>query len=215
MKKLLLSAISLLISLPVLSQDISYSDYSKYLLDNEVLRSPVYTKRVYRSIREYDEGLYQNRLSELEKQKEDRVISTREYSQQKEQIENAYKTAYGKQNNEQLGAAISQYPAAAFYSSLSVSPNRMPLLKKAEIFDTEVTTTVPAAQQQTQKPQFERPAAPIAPPNRRRIPTMAPAIQESTSKLDTSSKSISIRSLHPNKKRLGEKSIPINISTFK
>ena len=214
MQKFLLTLGCLLFAVPVMAQGVSYEDFSKYLLDNEVLRSPVYTKRVYRSIREFDQDAYQDRAAQLEKQKEDRVISNQEYNKEKERLDSAYNDAYSKQDQAKLGQAISEYPAAAFYSSLQVSPDRMRLLKQSALVTTEPSQDQSASLDKavTLSTDTVNPRTMIQ-QNRRVIPR-APDMQ-GNGRLDTSIKSISIRSLERPRKKLGEKSIPINISTFK
>lgn len=221
MQKGVLVGIILLLPTLGLAQDVSYSDISKALLNSETLRSPVYTKALYRDVRQGDTQAYTAEKERLKELKDKKIISTKSYTQQIGSLDKAYNYAYGKENIMQQGATISQNPVGAFYNEVMNDNQRVQLQLITNKALLKQMSSLPAADTTTaavipMTPITTTATAP-APDGRRGLPPTSrlrgpegSVAAEATNIPDNAKTPPASR-----KKALGEKSIPVNLSAFK
>lgn len=219
MQKGALIGIILLLPTLGLAQDVSYSDISKALLNSETLRSPVYTKALYRDVRQGDTQAYNSEKERLKELKDKKIISTKSYNQQIGSLDKAYNYAYGKENVMQQGATISQNPVGSFYNEVMNDNQRLQLqlitnkallkqMSSLPATDTTTAVVVPMTPITTTAPAPDGRRG-LAPTSRLRAPEGSVAA-EATNIPDKAKTPSASR-----KKALGEKSIPVNLSAFK
>ena len=94
----------------VMAERINFVELSRQLSDNEIINSPVHTKKLYRQMYEEDKAAYDRQMTALDEQKKAGTISSRTYLYRTEALRNAFKKAYPKSLAEQ-GKQIEQTPA--------------------------------------------------------------------------------------------------------
>ena len=111
MKKRFAVIFLLLMTSPcVMAERISFVELSRQLSNNEIVNSPIYTKKLYRQMYEEDKAAYDRQMTALDEQKKAGTISSRTYLYRTEALRNAFKKAYPKSLAEQ-GKQIEQTPA--------------------------------------------------------------------------------------------------------
>jgi hypothetical protein len=93
----------------VMAERISFVNLSKQLSNNEIINSPIYTKKVYRQMYEEDKAAYERQMKALDKQKKEGTMSSRTYLYRTEALRNTFKKAYPIPLSEQ-GQQIEKIP---------------------------------------------------------------------------------------------------------
>lgn len=94
----------------VMAERINFVNISRQLSNNEIINSPVHTKKLFRQMYEEDKAAYDRQMTVLDEQKKAGTISSRTYLYRTEALRNAFKKAYPKSLAEQ-GKQIEQTPA--------------------------------------------------------------------------------------------------------
>ncbi len=168
------------------AQEIDFSAVSRQLLDNEMTRSPVYTKMLYRQIYEINTAAYNRKMQYLDEMKKKGKLSQRDWLAQTEALKKAYKTAHPKALEDE-GRQITQAPVDMLLQT-TFTENYIPLMA-----ETHVPTT--------QKPEMKTSAQPQSLPASQATQTQA-------------AKNMGIIKLN-NTQKLGRKSLRINLDSFK
>ena len=100
-----------------MAERISFVEISRQLSDNEIINSPIYTKKVYRQMYEEDKMAYDRQMKALDEQKKAGKISSRDYLQKTEALRNTFKRAYPKTLIEQ-GEQIEKMPATMWNAAV-------------------------------------------------------------------------------------------------
>ena len=215
MKRFTLACALMLFPSVLHAAEMSYANVSKYMLNNAYVQSPVYTKKMYRSIRETDTYNYQAQLAELDMLKENRQISTREYNEKKTQLDREYQKVYGHFNPAAQASTIKKSPVESFYYGAMEPGERLRLmsLSSQQLTDEErdvPTPQIPAAQIPS------RPAAVTAqnPLSRRSIEHLRTGTASNDDISDISEQTAVRPIASPKKRSLGEKAIPVKIGAF-
>lgn len=191
----------------------SYINVSKYMLNNAYVQSPVYTKKMYRSMRETDTYNYQTRLAELDMLKENRQISTREYNEKKTQLDKEYQKVYGHFNPATQASMIKKSPVESFYYGAMEPGERLNLISLSQgLTDAEhdvATPQMPDIQAQS----HNEPKTLQNPLSRRSIRHL-----QADTQYDDTAEDITVSPIRPvtsaKKKVLGKKAIPVKIGAF-
>lgn len=93
----------------VMAERINFVNISRQLSNNEIINSPVHTKKLFRQMYEEDKAAYDQQMTVLAEQKKAGTISSRTYLYRTEALRNAFKKAYPKSLAEQ-GKQIEQTP---------------------------------------------------------------------------------------------------------
>lgn len=118
----------LLITSPcVMAERLSFVEASKQLSKNEIISSPIYTKKIYRQMYEEDKAAYDRQMKALDTQKKAGQISSRTYLYRKEALRNTFKKAYPTSLSEQ-GELIEKIPVDMF-NFATFSNHRRHLIK--------------------------------------------------------------------------------------
>lgn len=217
MKKLTLVCALILCTVRLQAAEMSYTNVSKYMLNNAYVQSPVYTKKMFRSIRETDTYNYQAQLAELDMLKENRQISTREYNEKKAALEREYQKVYGQFNPAAQAGTIKQTPVESFYYGAMEPGQRLKLmsLSSQELTDEERGMPTP------QLPIAQTPSSTVAqtqtvqnPPNRRSILHLQAQAPYEDNMADITTQPSSRPLVTPKKNVLGKKAIPVKIGAF-
>lgn len=196
------------------AQEVSYSNLSKYMLNNAYVQSPVYTKKMFRAIRETDTYNYETQLNELETLKNNREISTREYNEKKAQLQQEFNKIYAHQNPAAQATTIRTSPVQSFYYGAMEPGERLRLmaLSSQELTDAErgIPTIQPLVATPTQITKQSVPTRPTA--RRRSISHLQNGVSNERGNEDNV---VSVPQIQIQKKRtLGRKSIPVKIGAF-
>lgn len=194
--------------------EMSYTNVSKYMLNNAYVQSPVYTKKMYRSIRETDTYNYQAQLAELDMLKENRQISTREYNEKKTQLDREYQKVYGHFNPAAQASMIKKSPVESFYYGAMDPGERLKLMSLSSQELTDADRDVPTPQIPNIQVQSHSETETLQnPSNRRSIQHLQTDTQYDDTATDITVSPI--RSVTtPKKRALGEKAIPVKIGAF-
>ena len=111
----------------VMAERINFVDISRQLSNNEIINSPIYTKKVYRQMYEEDKAAYDRQMTALDEQKKAGTISSRTYLYRTEALRNAFKKAYPKSLAEQ-GKQIEQ-TLADMWMLVAFSNHRRDLIR--------------------------------------------------------------------------------------
>lgn len=117
----------LLMPLPSMAQEADFLAASRAALDNEILRSPVYTKRVYRSIIESDRQKYNETVQALNKLKADGKITNQTYEKRLKILNETFNQTHQKDLIRQ-GIDISAQPVDSYYGAV-MTTERTTLMK--------------------------------------------------------------------------------------
>lgn len=214
MKKFALVCAGILISVGLHAEEVSYTNVSKYMLNNAYVQSPVYTKKMFRSIRETDTYNYQAQLAQLDMLKENRQISTREYNEKKTKLDQEFNKIYGNFNPQTQAATIKKSPVESFYYGSMKPGERLNLisLSSQELSDSQRDTPTPQMPVLQSRPQSVTAQNPLS---RRSIEHLRnPDSADGIDEVDENY-TIPSRQITPSKRRsLGEKAIPVKIGAF-
>ena len=104
-------------SFSAVAERISFIEVSKQLSNNEIINSPIYTKKLYRQMYEEDKAAYDKQMKMLDAQKKAGTLSNRDYLQRTEALRNTFKKAYPKSLTEQ-GEQIEKTPVAMWNAAI-------------------------------------------------------------------------------------------------
>lgn len=110
-----------------MAERLSFVEASKQLSKNEIISSPIYTKKIYRQMYEEDKAAYDRQMKALDTQKKAGQISSRTYLYRKEALRNTFKKAYPTSLSEQ-GELIEKIPVDMF-NFATFSNHRRHLIK--------------------------------------------------------------------------------------
>lgn len=130
MKQIVFALISmtvLMAGINAMAQEVDFLAASRSALDNEILRSPVYTKKVYRAIIVSDQQKYNETLNAINKLKTEGKISPAEYDKRVKLLNTVFNQTHQK-SLEQQSADISAHPVEAYYG-VAMTTERTNLMK--------------------------------------------------------------------------------------
>ncbi|MBR5129956.1 MAG: hypothetical protein IKV03_01880 [Alphaproteobacteria bacterium] len=105
--RFIITFLLLIASTCVMAERVSFVEASQDLLNNEIIASPIYTKKLYRQMYEEDKAAYEQRINDLNTMRKDGKISEKNYLHQTETLIKTFKKAY-PQTLSQQGQVIEQ-----------------------------------------------------------------------------------------------------------
>lgn len=93
------------------------SAVDRLVLDSEMMRSPVYTKRAYRRAKQVDQAVEKQQAAYLQQQKEEKNLTEEELKKEQERLQKMRLMDYGMADADlkAQSAQLSQNPVQAFY----------------------------------------------------------------------------------------------------